>query len=324
MAIPRPANPSAARASRASSPRRSASARAAVNAARAASSSPARTNASPRASSTGPASSSVPASSSASSARSKRSARVLVGEPVERATAGAEEHLARVARVRGRRRLEEMHGDLLEVAVLSQLGQGRGRALVKPGAAQGVAFVVDRLAHERVGELEAVRPGGGAQEPAPEEFVERRLDGRGPKPGGCLQGPGVVLEAEDRGCGDELVRVLAHARQPDADSVADAFRHLLRPRLRQLRASTSSTKNAFPLVRACTRARDLVAPNSERASAATSSGVSPRRSTRSSAPLALSSASAQVNGVWRPSSVSRYVPSTRIGPLRLERSRKLV
>jgi hypothetical protein len=87
---------------------------------------------------------------------------VLVREPVERPVTGPGEHLARTPGVRDRGRLEKVQGDLLEVAVLAQLRQGRGRTLVEPGAAQRVAFVVHRLADERVRELEPVRAGAGA------------------------------------------------------------------------------------------------------------------------------------------------------------------
>ena len=56
----------------------------------------------------------------------------------------------------------------------------------------------------------------------------------GLEPRGGLQGASVVLQAEDRGGGDQLVRVIAHARQADADRVPDALRHHVRPGLGQL------------------------------------------------------------------------------------------
>ena len=104
-----------------------------------------------------------------------------------------------------------MHRDLLEVVFLAQLGERVGGASVKPGAAQDVALVENRLANKRVSELEPLRAGGGPQQPGAQDLVERCLGGSGLEPRGGLQSAGVVLQAEDRGGGDQLVRVLAHA-----------------------------------------------------------------------------------------------------------------
>ena len=127
-----------------------------------------------------------------------------------------------------------MHRDLLEVAFLAEFGQGLGGAAVKAGAAQDVALVEHRLADERVSELEPLRGRGGPQQPGAEDLVERRLGGIRLEPGGGLQGACVVLQAEDRGGGDQLVRVIAHSRQADADRVPDALRHDVRAGLGQL------------------------------------------------------------------------------------------
>ena len=76
--------------------------------------------------------------------------------------------------------------------------------------------------------------GGGPQQPGAQDLVERRLGGVRLEPRGGLQRACVVLQAEDRGRGDQLVRLIAHARQPDADRVPDALRHHLRTGLGQL------------------------------------------------------------------------------------------
>ena len=105
---------------------------------------------------------------------------------------------------------------------------------MKPRAAQHVALVVNRLAHERVRELESLRARGGPQQPRAQQLVERRLGGVRLQSGGGLQGASVVLQAEDGRRGDQLVCVVAHSRQPDADRVPHALRHGLRPRLGEL------------------------------------------------------------------------------------------
>ena len=114
------------------------------------------------------------------------------------------------------------------MAALAEGAQCLCRAAVKPSAAQDVALVVDHLAHERVCELETLRRGGRPQESGTQNLVERRLGDVRLEACGRLQCMSVVLEAEDRGGGDQLVRVVAHPRQPDADGVPDALRHHLR------------------------------------------------------------------------------------------------
>ena len=112
---------------------RRASCAASVNASRAAAGSPARSSASPRASSTGPASSLGVGERERVERAGEALGRVLVGEPVERAAARADEHLGGAAGVGG---LEQVGGDLLEVAVLAERGERVGRAPVQPLAAQ--------------------------------------------------------------------------------------------------------------------------------------------------------------------------------------------
>ena len=63
---------------------------------------------------------------------------VLVGEAVERAAPGADEHLGRAAGVGG---LEQVGGDLLEVAALAEPGERVRGAAVQPLAAQHVELV---------------------------------------------------------------------------------------------------------------------------------------------------------------------------------------
>ena len=86
-----------------------------------------------------------------------------------------------------------------------------------------------RLAHERVGELEAPRRCGGLQEPRAQDLVERGLLDVGLEAGGGLQRVGVLLEAEDGRDGEQLVGGVAEPREPGADGVANALRHLGRP-----------------------------------------------------------------------------------------------
>ena len=124
---------------------------------------------------------------------------------------GADEHLGCAASVRGGRRLEQVHRDFLEVVFFAKFGEGVSGASVKPRAAQDVALVENRLANERVRELEPPRAGAGPQQPGAQDLVERRLGAIGLESRGGLQGPSVVLQAEDRGGGDQLVRFIAHA-----------------------------------------------------------------------------------------------------------------
>ena len=174
--------------------------------ARAASGSPARDSASPRASSSGPDSSSASASVERIESAVEAVRRILVGEPVKCPPPGAFEHLGRPPGVRGGCRLEQVHRDLLEVPVLAEGAQGLGRAAVKPGAAQDVALVVApprARARARTRNAAAWRR---AQEPGAQDLVERRLGGVRLEPCGRLQRVCVVLEPEDRGGGDQLVR----------------------------------------------------------------------------------------------------------------------
>ena len=67
-----------------------------------------------------------------------------------------------------------------------------------------------------------------------------------------------MLQAEDRGRGDQLVRVIAHARQADADRVPDALRHRLRPGLGQLPQHLLDEERVAVRARVHAR-RDLVA-----------------------------------------------------------------
>ena len=108
-----------------------------MNASRAAAGSPARSSASPRASSTGPASVLGVRELERVERAGEALGRVLVGEAVERAAAGADEHLGGAAGVGRRGRLEQVHRDLLEVAVLAERGQRLGRAA--GAAARGAA-----------------------------------------------------------------------------------------------------------------------------------------------------------------------------------------
>ena len=82
---------------------------------------------------------------------------VLVGEPREGPVTGADEHPGRTLTIRGRSRLEQMHRDLLKVALLAEFGQRLGGSSVEAGAAQDIALIEYRLAHERVTELEPPR-----------------------------------------------------------------------------------------------------------------------------------------------------------------------
>ena len=106
------------------------------------------------------------------------------------------EHLGGPSSVSGGRRLEQVHGDLLEVPVLAQGGQGLGGTAVNPRAAQDVALFEDRLAHERVREREAVRRRGGSEKLGAQDLVEGALGGVGREPGGGRQRAGVVLKAQ--------------------------------------------------------------------------------------------------------------------------------
>jgi hypothetical protein len=63
-----------------------------------------------------------------------------------------------------------------------------------------------------VREREAVWRRPGPQEPGTQDLVEGRLGGVWLEPGGGLQRAHIVLEPEDRGCRDQLVRLVAHAR----------------------------------------------------------------------------------------------------------------
>ena len=134
---------------------------------------------------------------------------VLVGEPLERAAPGADEQVGDLARVGGRRRLEQLGGDLLQVAVLAQRPQRLRRAAVQARAAQHVELVVDRLAHERVRELEALAGRGAPQQPRAQHLVERRLGGGRLERRGAGQRARVELEPEHRGGGQQLVGGLA-------------------------------------------------------------------------------------------------------------------
>jgi hypothetical protein len=127
-----------------------------------------------------------------------------------------------------------VHRDFLKVLFLAKCGQGYGRASVKPGAAQDVALIENRLAHERMRELGAPRTGSGPQQSGAEDLVKRGLGGTGLQPRRGLQSTCVVLEAKDRSRDDQLVRVIAHARQPRADRVPDTLRHGVRPGFGQL------------------------------------------------------------------------------------------
>jgi hypothetical protein len=49
-----------------------------------------------------------------------------------------------------------VHGDLVEMTVLAQGGQGFSRSPVQAASAKRIALLVHHLAHERVGELEPV------------------------------------------------------------------------------------------------------------------------------------------------------------------------
>ena len=107
---------------------------------------------------------------------------VLVGEPLGGTVTGAHERGGRPARVRRRRRLEQVAGDLLQVAVLAERRQRVGRAAVQAGAAEHVELVEDGVAHERMRELEAPRRRGGPQQPCAQHLVRarpRRRPGRG-------------------------------------------------------------------------------------------------------------------------------------------------
>ena len=190
---------------------------------------------------------------------------VLVGEPLERAAARRGRAGSATSRASAaRRRLEQVGGDLLEVAVLAQRAQRLGRAAVQARAAQHVELVVDRLAHERVRELEAAAAAAaGPQQPRAQDLVERGLGGGGLERRRCLQRARVELEPEHRRGGEQLVGGVAEPREPDADGVAHALRHAPAPVSASPRR-TSSTKNALPSVRACTRAATLVVAEQRR------------------------------------------------------------
>ena len=241
---------------------------------------------------------------------------VLVGEPLERAAAGADEQVGDLARVGGRRGLEQLGGDLLQVAVLAQRPQRLRGAAVQPRAAQHVELVVDRLAHERVRELEAPAGRGAPQQPRAQHLVERRLGGGGLERRGAGQRARVELEPEHRGGGQQLVGGLARAatagRRPRGARSPGTSGLSASPR------STCSAKNALPSVRACTCAAKRrptsvaleaasmrLSPGSSSRARAAMSSSRPLSPTRSSVPSRCSSASAPVSGLWRPSSVSR-------------------
>ena len=104
-----------------------------MNASRAAAGSPARRSASPRASRTGPASSLGVRERERLERACEALGRVLVGEPIERAAAGADEHVGGAAGVGG---LEQVRGDLLEVTVLAKRGECVCRVAVQPLTAE--------------------------------------------------------------------------------------------------------------------------------------------------------------------------------------------
>ena len=116
------------------------------------------------------------------------------------------------------------------MAILAERGQRLGRSAVQPGTPQHVQLVENRLAHERVRELEAQRVGRRPQQSSVKQLVERGLCRVGLQTGGRLQRARIELEAEDRGDRKQLVRVFAEAREPNADGVAHALRHLRRSR----------------------------------------------------------------------------------------------
>ena len=226
MATPRPAKPSAASASSAGSPRRRASRAAASKAPRALVVSAARSSASPRASRIGPASVFRVGERERLERALEALGGVLVSEPLERAAAGADEQVGDLVRVGRRRGLEQLSGDLLQVAVLAQRPQRLRGAAVQPRPAQDVELVVDGLAHERVRELEAPAGRRAPQQARAQDFVERGLGCGGLERRGAGQRARVELEPEHRGGGQQLVGGLAQPRQPDADRVAHALRDL--------------------------------------------------------------------------------------------------
>ena len=156
--------------------------------------------------------------------------RVLVGEAVERAAARADEHRGGAAGVGG---LEQVCGDLVEVAVFAESAERVRGAPVQPLAAEHVELVQDGLAHQRVGELEAPRRGGRPEEARAEDLVERGLRDVGLEARDGLQRARILLEAEDRRDGEQLVGGIGEPREADADGMAHALRHLRRPRLGQ-------------------------------------------------------------------------------------------
>ena len=217
--------------------------------------------------------------------------------------------------------LEEMRGDLLEVAVLAQHAQRLGGAAMQPGAAQHVELVVDRLAHERVRELDrpATAPdaAGAPAAPRPAPPRRRRLSS-------------AAVPASARGSSSRPSTAAAAssslASSPRRESrTPTAWRTLSgTSSLSASPRSTSSTKNALPSVRACTpRRRRVVAQQRAREFRDVVLGE-PAQPDAVERAVALESASAPVSGLRRPSSVSRYVPRISIGAGRCDRSRKLV
>ncbi len=73
----------------------------------------------------------------------------------------------------------------------------------------------------------------GLQQARAQDLVERGLLDVGLEARGRLQRARVLLEAEDRGDGEQLVGGVAEPREPDADGVAHALGHLRRPGLGQ-------------------------------------------------------------------------------------------
>ncbi len=85
----------------------------------------------------------------------------------------------------------------------------------------------------------------------------------------------VVLQAEDRGRGDQLVRLLAHARQPDPDRVPHALRHRVRSGLGQLPAAPPRRRTRCPRCARARWARPRRSPGPSASSVATSSERQP-------------------------------------------------
>ena len=114
--------------------------------------------------------------------------------------------------------------DLGEVALLPTRDQGVGGGAVQAGAAQRVEVAVDRLAHERVRELERTAL-AREQQPRVEQLVEQRLDLGGRAAGDGRQQLGVDHLPEHGGDRQQLVGLRAQPREPRADGVPDALRH---------------------------------------------------------------------------------------------------